>query len=331
MSHDLYAAAIPQVLAAFGLGADGESKAVAGGTLNWNFRVETSAGAWFVRRCRDDLETERIEGEHALVRWVASRGVPAPLPLRTPDGSTLVEFEHGRWAVFPWVEGEVCPRGTLSAARARVLGSCHGRVQRVLADHPDSANAQLPGRWSKEESLRILNRIIHVAAEKQAEDWILAGLRRQLAMLEALDVLPPQAFDSLPLQLLHGDFHDQQVLWRGDEISAVVDWEIWHAEPRVWEVVRSLSFSLLLDDTNLQDYLGGYREHVQLSPNEVSLGLQLWWQSRVVGLWAWAAYFLQGNERVKAFFPEMIAELDRVADESWRESVKERFIRAACA
>ena len=48
-----------------------------------------------------------------------------------------------------------------------------------------------------------------------------------------------------------------------------------------------------------------------------------------LGLWAWTAHFLEGNERVKDFFPAMISELDNVADEQWKSSIEERFVRAA--
>jgi hypothetical protein len=38
---------------------------------------------------------------------------------------------------------------------------------------------------------------------------------------------------------------------------------------------------------------------------------------------------VEGNERVKDFFPAMIAELGRVSDEAWKQSVTSRVIRAA--
>jgi hypothetical protein len=61
------------------------------GTLNWNFHVATNAGDYVLRCHRDNLESERIEGEHALLAWVVERGIPAPVPVLARSGQTLIE------------------------------------------------------------------------------------------------------------------------------------------------------------------------------------------------------------------------------------------------
>jgi Ser/Thr protein kinase RdoA (MazF antagonist) len=155
---------------------------------------------------------------------------------------------------------------------------------------------------------------------------VLAAIRRHRGMLEPLEVLPPDAFAALPCQLLHGDFHDQQVLFAGDRVSALVDWEIWHADPKIWELIRSLAFSELLETPLLEPYLEGYGRHVRLSEEECRLGWQLWWQTRVVGLWVWGAYYLEGHSRVRQHFPAVTAELELVADVGRRERCEERFM-----
>ncbi|HEX6031376.1 MAG TPA: phosphotransferase [Tepidiformaceae bacterium] len=329
MDHAELQAEIPVVLGAWGIGANSSVSAVPGGTLNFNFDVRADGGRYFLRCYRSNLETERIAGEHALVEWVAERDVPAATAIRTADGGTVVEVEGRRWALFPWMPGRPIPRGELPPAAARSLGEVHGRIQAVLAEHPESRAARMAMRWDRAQSLVALEHVISIAEQGREPDWLLGGLKRQRHMLEEMDVWTPDRFASLPCQLLHGDFHDQQALFVDDEVSAIVDWEIWHMDPRAWELVRSLSFSTLLASPRLEDYLAGYREHVRLTEDEVVLALRLWFQSRVVGLWAWWAYFVEGNERVKDFFPAMIAELDRVADEGWRETLTARVIHAA--
>ena len=110
---------------------------------------------------------------------------------------------------------------------------------------------------------------------------------------------------------------------------AVVDWEIWHTDARAWELIRSLSFSKLLDSPRLEEYLAGYGEHVRLTEDELQLALTLWFQSRLVGLWAWWAYVMEGNERVARFFPAMLTEFDHISDMDWQESVRSRVVDAA--
>ena len=326
-------AEIPGVLRAWRAPAPASVARVPGGTLNWNFELRFEDGQRRFLRCyRSNLETERIRGEHTLVRWVADADarLPVPVPIVTAQGDTLELIGERRWALFPWMPGAPVQRGTLSSAQAHSLGDAHGRIQAILATHPESAAARLSMRWGKTESLDLLDRLVATAEKKRVPDWIRDGMVHQRHLLEATDVWPPERFASLPCQLLHGDFHDQQVLFLGDVVSAIVDWEIWHTDPRAWELVRSLAFSTLLGSPMLEDYLAGYREHIRLSEDEVALALRLWFQSRLVGVWAWWAYLMEGNERVEAFFPEMITELDRVTDRSWTEPLAVRFVRAAC-
>lgn len=119
---------LPVVLGLYGLWQFGPGEPVAGGTLNWNFSVHTDSGHKFVRRYRDDITKDRIQGEHDLLTWLAERGVPVAAANETPGGATFVEVGQARWAVFDWVEGEVLPRGTLTPARARMLGAARGQA-----------------------------------------------------------------------------------------------------------------------------------------------------------------------------------------------------------
>ena len=327
-AHSDFANLIPVVLGLHGLWPFEPGEPVAGGTLNWNFSVHTDSGRKFVRRYRDDIATDRIRGEHDLLSWLAERGVPVAVPNETPGGATIVDVGTGQWAVFDWVEDEVPSRGSLTRARARMLGRAHGRIQELLAGHPLSSAAVPSMRWDKGDSLALLDRVRDAAAQG-ADSHVQAVIAAQTKALQSLDVLPPEAFASLPAQLLHGDFHDQQVIWQGDSIAAVVDWEMWKADLRVWELARSLAFSNLFDSPLMEEYIAGYREHIRLSEEECRLGLRLWWQSRLVGLWVWAAHFLQGNERVRSLFPAAIEDVSRATDEPWKAALEDRFVRAA--
>lgn len=330
LTHQSLLPTIPALLDHWGLTAPTSISPVTGGTLNWNFDVQTASGRFFLRCYRANLESERIAGEHRLVQWVGARGIPVATPVAALDGERLVSVGEDRWALFPWVHGLAVGRGALSSTRATALGEMHGRVQAVLATHPDSKTAQLSMLWDKQQSLAALEHLVAIGKQRGVEDWITEGMERQRGLLESTDVKTRKHFASLPCQMLHGDFHDQQVLFEGDRVTAVADWEIWHTDPRAWELVRSLAFSQLLDSPLLIDYLRGYRQHIQPSEDEMQLALTLWFQSRFVGLWAWWAHLKEGNERVKHFFPAILAELELIADERWTESIRDRVVKAAC-
>lgn len=184
-------------------------------------------------------------------------------------------------------------------------------------------------RWDRAESLALLDRVHAAAIRMGADGGVVAAIERQAGLLANETVLPPEAFAALPGQLLHGDFHDQQVLFRDDDAVALVDWKIWHVGPRAWELLRSLAFSGLLESPLLDEYLAGYRGHQRLTREECRLALQLWWQGRVTGLWVWAAYFLEGNTRVRELFPATIADLELASDGRRRHAIDEGSMKGA--
>src|SRR5687767_1944554 len=130
---------IRTVLADYGLTSLGDPEPVSSGSLNWNFRVETSAGPMFVRKHRADRRIANVRAEHALVEWMAERGLPVVPALPGLDGDTVCLVADSVWAVFPWVEGRPPVRPAITAAQAHAVGEMHGRIHAVLSAHPLSA------------------------------------------------------------------------------------------------------------------------------------------------------------------------------------------------
>lgn len=321
---------VAELLAFAGLGVPLSVERVKAGTLNRNFRVETREGSFFAREYRQGLPKSRIQEEHDLLAWCRERGLPVPTPMHLAPG-TIVEIDGRAWSVFPWVEGISVPRGALTAKQAAALGEMHGRVQSVLATHSASAGATWLRRWNKADSLAAVTDLLAIARGRSAPGWMVDALELHLELLKAADILPFEHFPALPVQLVHGDFHDQQVLFGpSDEIVLIADWELFQPAPRAWELLRSLDFSVVLDTPLLGDYLAGYREHIQLSRDEAGLALEWWLQNRVLGTWTWQAYFVEGNDRVADLLPSTANQLRALATPGWRERTSERFIQLAC-
>jgi hypothetical protein len=129
--HADFAGLIPDVIGRFGLWPQSEPVAVPGGTLNWNFRIETDGGSYFVRRYRDNLETERIKGEHELLRWAEERGVPVALPEETPDDLSLVQ-RAGAGQSSPGSTATFDPEVPCRPERPRRWGRCTVTCSRCL-------------------------------------------------------------------------------------------------------------------------------------------------------------------------------------------------------
>ena len=186
--------------------------------------------------------------------------------------------------------------------------------------------------WDTDASIEALRRVEEAARERLEDRAVLEAIEFHRRLLEGDVARPFSEIGELPCQLLHGDLHDEQVLLAEDDsVVGVVDWELTRVAARVWELIRSRSFSGVLE-THLPDhYLRGFRGHVQLTEQECRGGIELWWQTRLHGTWVYEVYFLEGNDRVRPLLGETDRHLRRFADETWRTQIADRLVAASSA
>lgn len=296
-----------------------------------NYRVETNRGTFFVKRYRESRPRDRMAREQAAIAWAAANGLPVARPLATQRGETLHECEGRWWSVSPWVKGSTYRRGQMSPAGAEHLGAVHGRTHRVLAAHPIRAlppNSELT--WDTAASVEILKTLgPHV--RDRGDDRERRMVRKQRELLESGIARPSSEFSGIPMQATHGDFHERNVMIdETGEVAAIVDWERFCVQPPAFEVLRAVSFVLLLEQPLLSAYLRGYRRETSLDETTIEPAIEAWRQSAMHNTWALRDYFLQGNPATRQFFAEEEARARLFNDSAFREQLAETFLREAC-
>lgn len=310
--------AVSRALAEFGITPGSKPVRLHAGALNRNYRVESPNGELFLRRHREGVGREAVEREHFIVRRASKLGIPVAVPLEVSAAGSIVTVDESEWSLFPWVSGRQLIRGRSSRRDVHALGELLGRIHAAFADEPYGVPVQLG--WDTAASHERLERMARskLAARQPA---FAEGIRERLRLLEEGNAQPPRAFESLPLQLCHGDFHDKQVIFapQSPEPLAVTDWEMAAARPRTWELVRSLVFARLDGRRTLDAFCAGYRKHVRIPRDEAEMGVELWWQGRLHETWALEELFLKGNQRVRQFVPDGFRHLHDLSEPSYRE------------
>lgn len=329
-----HARAIPEVLARYGLEPLSQPEPVAGAVRNPSYRVATRDGDVLVRFHKKGATRQGLAFEHEVIDWAASQGLPVAAALCDRDGHTVQSHGGTLVAVFPFVAGETLERGRIDVAGATALGEAHGWCHAVLAGYPGPvARAWRSGAsWDMAASIDVLSRcddlIRYYPAPGDVQLGIQAGLREQLALLETVGVPRPQEdFRHLPVQLVHGDFHERNVVFGEDgTLAAIVDWEAAGLLPPVFEVVRALTFGGMLHEPLAGAYLAGYQRRARLDPATIADGLELWWQSLLHDTWMYEQRFIQGERAVERFFGEQREHVARFADAAFRRDLASRLI-----
>jgi homoserine kinase type II len=209
-------AELSEVSGAFELGTPGSLEVIADGTINSNFRFDTDRGRWFVRVNEGKTEDD-VAWEAQLVDALARGGVPAPPPMRARDGRPYLPL-LGKWvSVFPWRTGGHVAPDNVTDDRARELG-------RALATLHEVGRA-LPTAWRRRSIYdhdHLVARYQQFATRTDPElATAIAVLGEELAAAGAAAATRARATAGI----IHGDLFRDNVLWEGDRLTAILDFE----------------------------------------------------------------------------------------------------------
>jgi len=188
--------------AAFALGTIRRAEALWAGTINSNFRLETDAGTLFLR-VNEGKQEDEVAYEASLIGHLHAAGVPTPRPLLAA-GRPFARIGSHLVTLFPWIDGE---HRTPEPAQATQVGAALARVH-LAPPFPER-------RVSRYAYPRIAERF-HLIEGQIAPDTA-ADLR---AELDGLATRP-----ALPSGIIHGDLFPDNVLWHGDRLVSLLDFE----------------------------------------------------------------------------------------------------------
>jgi homoserine kinase type II len=275
---DAASAAVGEALGRWDLGEVAGVESLPGGSsASPKFVVRSSRGTHVLkRRAPRASDAERIGFAHALIAASARVGVPVAAPVPSRNGAAFETVGGGAWELFPFVEGERWSRGDRQSAAA---GEALGRMHRAGLDllwHGHVVASSFHANLSVLEALRLAPAsVLRVEPEADA-----SALRRACESLgqayrEASAAVDEVGYASLDSQVVHGDFHPGNLLFRGDEVAAVIDFDAARIEPAVVDFANAVmqfsavrgrarklaSWPAALDEGRLEAFTRAYARH----------------------------------------------------------------------
>lgn len=235
MSESQRRAALPRVLAAYGLGWGGE---VGGLPLPgsperclWRGLVADAAGHCYLVEELAPATIARKRQIASLVAYLAAQGLPMAPYRRSLQGGEVAACEGGFWQVSPYLDHVPTPQP------AWVQDAWRGQAMAEWLLALGAATRRLPPRLAGERFA--LGRFIAQLARR------LQALRPALALtlapaLESLRQGYLAAEPQLPLAFCHGDYHPLNVLWGEGQLLAVIDWEFCGRKPELYDLALLL-------------------------------------------------------------------------------------------
>ena len=228
---------------------------------NEHLRLVTGDGVHYLRRSHRSKPRSELLAQLELMRLLRRRGFAAPEVVATQGGADHAELGGRWWVVTRGIAGTAFQDGSL--AHVRALGSVLGRYHRVVADLP--AVVREPAALAD----------LRTRARQPDVDRSLRD--RAAAVVEQLTALVPE----LPRVVVHGGARRGSLLFDGDQVVGVLDFDSAHPDVRVLDLAVAVhdvgkiytrlgekDHKVALDLDRVTALLDAYREQVRTTPAE---------------------------------------------------------------
>lgn len=280
------------------------------GSMNETWLIRHQRGRVVLRRHRT-TERDDVVREHAVMDHVRRR-VRTPELLANVDGDRIVAVGGHLHSLYSWEPGEHPMRASTGPAKAfnagATLALIHESLRGFGVDGP--AEEALPGDDTMLARCEVLEAAVR---ERQELMWVVEDLAQRRRWVARNPDVPSRCVGTP--QMIHGDYQLTNVLFVGNEVSAVIDWDRARVASPLMEVVRAIDHGLGLHPSDSRSFLAGYRSLRDISPGELVAAVEYWTHQQARSLWALERACLDGNERVAA-----MASPFRPFTERWAEA-----------
>ncbi len=208
------------ICAAYQLGEVQSWRAVAAGTVNSNFALETDGGRYFVRINEGKSQAE-VVWEAALLAALATAGVAIAPLCKTVDHRVTLPWTTGGESkyisVFPWLPGTHLAAHEVDAAAAAAIGQALAHLHHATA--PLLPSLARPNRYDFAEISRRAQTFAHNA--DPALQLANATIAAELQAIAAVASLRQRAGHVI----IHGDLFRDNVLWSPSGQPILLDFE----------------------------------------------------------------------------------------------------------
>ena len=249
---------LDRVLAAWGL--DGARVMPFEGTTD-RWRIERAGGApMLLRRYDDHRSAEVIAYEHDLLAYLEEHSWPVPVPVPSTSGDTALDRDGARWALFPLLPGAPSPdesiflqrRGALLALVHADLAAWDRAVRREAFGRVDDFDAAVqPHGLASFEAL-----LARVHAVDPLRANMLAVLRMRVE-----EQLATYGYAELPPHPLWGACTSQHVLFDGNDVTGLIDFDEARADARAVDIAASILADTRSVGWRIVRWVAGYAAH----------------------------------------------------------------------
>lgn len=281
------------------------------------YLVETTQGKFVLSERTLRVDPQFFIWEYTLMDELRARGfLTAPQIYKTKNGKIFAEKGSGFYTLYEYKAGEKAPWGAVSIEKllnaAKTQAKYHNAVQSIEPRGRELNNSERQYPLGDILNVTDMRRWFYKARDALPEEIpdrhrnAIQYFRSHFDLLESqFDKIennaPPEGYASLPQLIVHGDYNPNNLLFIGDDVSGLIDFEYTRKTSRLMDLANGFieylsgaagSDRYKNDSEKLIGYLRAYQVEVssKLTVEELKYLPE-----------AFRAYFLEGISMVLAW------------------------------
>ncbi|MGC1340709.1 MAG: homoserine kinase [Candidatus Binataceae bacterium] len=251
----------------YALGRVSGATGVAEGSVNSNYILETAKGKFLLRI--DEVKSENeLKREIDLLSFVRKHGFPCPHPMQDRMGRFYRAFNNKCVSLFRYQEGRMLPAEKIKLSHLETIGHALGDLHVIGKAYKKG----IDNRFSFE---RIAD--LYLSVRSRLPNYVRKICR---TLDDEVEYLTRYLEGKLPKGIIHGDLFPDNLLFRGEKLTAVLDFEAACRGKFIFDIATAVNALCFVDGAYSLDrfraLLGGYESVRTLSlaewdafPNEL--------------------------------------------------------------
>ena len=230
------------------------------------------------RRARGREDAYKVAFCHQIQLHLMAKQFPLPHLIGTKnDNNSLFQWRGATYELFEFIPGQNYSQSLESTSDSGRILALYHKLLENFESHYQPATGSYHMAPSVENGLRQIPKTLKQAAGiSDVCDYLLKSYNHAASSTDSLGI------DHWPKQVIHGDWHPGNMLYRDNRVVAVIDYDSARQLPRVLDIANgALQFSILggdddvrrwpenVDETRFLKFLKGYDEVVLLSEAEL--------------------------------------------------------------
>ena len=260
------------------------------GYLSTTMSLRADSGTFILKVCRiDEVDLHQLAFADSASQELKALGIPIPGRVLSRDGSASIRETGNLMMLSRFLDGESFEPGSVEQLRS--AGAMLGRLHRAGARVPSQNTGSWPKMWNA--TVDGLRSSWQTMGSEAIEAGRISCLQSHLGALQSR--VSALALSELPRSVIHGDYRAQNLLYRRNRVSGVLDLDSARPAERLFDLAYAAAFFQAvvaegpLDSAERRAFLQAYDEQAALTEVERDLlpaflklsllrGLTLWLQ-----------------------------------------------------